>query len=280
MADAYKKQYREEVVNLFEAGTESMLRMTTTRENQLSGNTAVFNVAGTDGSEATERGRDGNIVYSSPNNTQVEVTLTETTAGERLNKFIAFAQQSDQVSLMARNVVKKLNRKVDTIIIDQLNTATQETSTAAREGSLNLVMHATAILGNNHVMVEQEDRMFGVITPAFRSYLMQAEEFTSFEYVDVKIFNGSIVKYKRWAGINWIVSSLLPGLGTSSEKCFIFHQDAIGYASNSENYITAIGSNEEHHQSYANAVVYQGAKILQNAGVVMINHDGSRFASV
>ena len=35
-----------------------------------------------------------------------------------------------------------------------------------------------------------------------------------------------------WAGVNWIMSSAVGGLGTSTELLYIWHRSAIGYACN------------------------------------------------
>ena len=42
---------------------------------------------------------------------------------------------------------------------------------------------------------------------------------------------------------------------------------------------TAVGYDEEQDYSFARASAYMGSKLLQNTGVVIINHDGSAFAA-
>lgn len=68
------------------------------------------------------------------------------------------------------------------------------------------VTKAIAVLGNNDDVVEEESNMFRVMSPAFRAFLYQNNQFTSADYVDVKPFNGPVRKMLRWAGVNWVVA--------------------------------------------------------------------------
>jgi hypothetical protein len=121
--------------------------------------------------------------------------------------------------------------------------------------------------------------MFGVITPAMHAYLLRDAAFTSADYVDVKPLVGPAKKMRRWAGINWIVHSRLPGRTTSAEKCFIFHRSSIGSAFDTENLKTVVGYDEEQDYSYARTSNFTGSKLLQNSGVVVVNHDGSAIVA-
>ncbi|TIP69631.1 MAG: hypothetical protein E5X58_47675, partial [Mesorhizobium sp.] len=66
-----------------------------------------------------------------------------------------------------------------------------------------------------------------------------------------------------------------PGVGTSAEKCFLYHRSAIGHAADTENLESLVGYDEEQGYSWARASAFMGSKLLQNSGVVVINHDGS-----
>jgi hypothetical protein len=122
------------------------------------------------------------------------------------------------------------------------------------------------------------DNVFGVVTPAFMAYLMQVKEFGSADYVDVKPFTGMPRQFLRWYGINWVEHPNLTGVGTSTEKCYLFHRNAIGHAVDKAGLQSPVGYDEEQDYSWARASVYMGSKLLQNSGVVLMRHDGSALA--
>ena len=97
----------------------------------------------------------------------------------------------------------------------------------------------------------------------------------------VRTFAGPARAYRRWAGINWIVHPRLTGTGTATEKCYLFHRNAIGHAVDKANIQSPVGYDEEQDYSYARCTVYMGSKILQpnGAGVIRMNHDGSAYVT-
>jgi hypothetical protein len=78
-------------------------------------------------------------------------------------------------------------------------------------------------------------------------------------------------------GINWLTSPLCTGVGTSTELCYMFHREAIGYAVNVGEDSIDIGYDGKQNSSWSRATVFHGAKILQNTGIVQLKHDGSAF---
>lgn len=279
-ASAFQKQFRQEMIAGFEQH-QSLLRDSVTTEVVVKGNQAEFLVADSGGATAVTRGIDGMIPARADDNTQTTVTLVEWHDLVRKTQFNIFASQGDQRALMQRTTMSVINRKIDSDIITELNTGTVNTGTAST-ASLSLVMRAKTILQNSDV--PNDRNIFGLITPAFEAYLMSVASFTSADYVDLKPMVGDNgwsdkAKVRRWLDINWIVHPNLPGKGTSAEKCFLYHRSAIGHAANTGGLETAVGYDEEQDYSYARASVYMGTQILQNSGVVVINHDGSALAA-
>lgn len=270
-------QFRKEIVPQFEQ-SQSLLRMTTTKESVMNGNQATFLVAGANGETAVTRGTNGNIPYSSLSTSQLTATLAEYHAAKKITGFNVFASQGDLTGQLRRDVIKIANRHIDSAILTELGNATLTAGTATT-ASLDLVMKAKTILGNYEVPTEEEDNMFGVITNAFDAYLMQTPEYSSADYVDIKPFAGPTRKMKRWAGINWIVHPKLSGVGTSSETCFLYHRASIGYAVNVGEEKIFAGFNEEQGFSWARAEIFDGAKVLQNTGIVKMLHDGSAYVA-
>lgn len=267
-------QYRQELVASFEEGM-SWLRQTTVTEAVIKGNQATFLVAGSGGASAVTRGINGLIPARADDMTQSTATLVEWHDLVRKTRFNIFQSQGDQRRLMQETTRKVLNRRIDADIVAQLDTATNNLGSATTM-SLAVVGKALTTLGENEVPVEEEDKMWAVATPAVRGYLMQVPEFNSADYVEVKFLNGPARRVLRWAGFNWIFHPNLTGVGTSSEKCYFYHRDAIGSAFDSgEGLNTAIGYDDEQDYSYARASSFTGAKLLQQGGIVQFLHDAS-----
>lgn len=275
MADtAFQTQYRQELVAAFEEGM-SWLRQTTVTESVIKGNSAVFLVGGSGGASAVTRGVNGMIAARADDLTQNTCTLVEWHDLVRKTRFNIFASQGDQRRLMQETCRKVLNRRIDADIVAQLDTATSNLG-AATTFSLAIAAKALTTLGENEVATEEVDKMWAVATPAVRGYIMQLPEATKIDYVEMKMLAGPARRVMRWAGFNWIFHPNLTGVGSASEKCYFYHQDAIGSAFDSgEGLNTAVGYDEEQDYSYARASSFTGAKMLQQSGVVQFLHDAS-----
>lgn len=276
-ATAFQIQYRQEFISAFEQ-RQSLLSASVTREAVIKGNQATFLVAGSGSATAVTRGVNGLIPARSDDLNQYTATLVEWHDLVQRTGFNLFASQGDGRRIMQETTMGVINRKMDQDILTELANGTQDAGAAATL-SLSKVMHAVAILGNADVPVTEEDKMFGVISPAGYAYLMQTKEFASADYVEVKPFSGPIRQFRRWAGINWIMHPNLSGAGGATELCYIYHRDAIGQAVNTGEIDMKVGVDEEQNYSWARCSVFMGAKILQNTGIVKITHDGSGYAA-
>lgn len=283
MADtAYQKQYRQEFIAGFE-DRQTILRATCVQEANVRGNEAVFLVVDSGAATAQTRGVNGLIAARADNNTQTTVTLQEWHDLVRKTDFNILSSQGDQRRIMQMTTMAVMNRKLDDLVIAQLDTATNDTGTAA-QASLDMVVYARTILGNNFVDLTDEDNIFGLITPAFEGYLMQTKEYASAEYVEVKPLTGPARRFRRWMGINWMVhprltNSIGAGGTSASEQCYLYHRNAIGCAVHKDGIDTAIGYDQEQAYSYCRVSAHIGCKLLQNSGVVMMKHDGSGYAA-
>ena len=283
MADtAFQRQYRQEFIAGFE-DRQSVLRATTVQEAVIKGNEATFLVATSGSAIAVTRGVNGLIPARADSLTQTTATLREYHDLVRKTNFNIFASQGDQRRIMQMTSMGVINRQIDNLIITQLDTATNDTGTT-RKASLDMVVWAKVILGNNFVDTSDEDNIFGLISPAYNGYLMQMKEYASAEYVEVKPFGGATKKYKRWYGVNWIehprlTGSIGVGSAGSTEKCYMFHRNSIGHAVDKGGLESPVGYDEEQAYSWARVSVHMGSKLLQNSGVVLMNHDGSAYAA-
>lgn len=273
---AAQTQYRDEFVAVFEQGV-SILRSCCVTEAVVKGNTATFLVAGSGSATAVTRGVNGLIPARNDSLTQTSATLAEWHDLVQKSGFNIFESQGDQRRIMQETSVKVLNRKIDLDIIAQLDTATIDTGTTAT-ASVAMVAKSLAALGNAYVDISDTENMFGVVTPAFWSYIMQTKEFAEGNYVDVKMFTGPVRKMFRWFGVNWMIHPLLTGVTTSTELCYVFHRNAIGNAFDAKGADIDMGYNGEQQYSWARSSGFFGSALLQNTGVVQMKHDGSATA--
>lgn len=276
-ATAFQTQYRQDAIAAFEA-MQSLCRDSVTTEVEIKGNAAVFLVAGSGGATAKTRGVNGLIPARNDDLTQNTCTLQEFHDLVQKTGFNIFASQGNQQAIMHRTTMGVINREVDSSIITELNTGTVDTG-AVQTASVALALKAQTILGIAEVPMD--GNVWAAMTPAFRAYLMQTTEFASADYVRKKPFDGGnsawsdTTGYYDWMEVKWYVHPNLPGVGTNAEKCFMYHKSAIGHAANVGGMQTPVGYDEEQDYSWARASIYMGSKLLQNSGVVVINHDGS-----
>lgn len=280
---AFQTAYRQEFIAGFEQKA-SLLRMSVTTEAVVKGNTATFLIADSGSATAVTRGVNGLIPARSDSLTQTSATLAEWHDLVHRTNFNIFASQGDGRRIMQDTTMGVVNRKIDADIITALNTGTIATGAAAT-ATLLMITKAMTILGNSSVPFDGQ--ITGLITPAFLAYLVQnVPQFSSADYVTARpIESGQTAwsdqpKMYSWLGANWIVHPNLPGKGTASEKCFLYHRSSMGYAADlGDSLQTAVGYDDEQDYSYARASIYMGAKLLQNSGVVVMNHDGSALVA-
>lgn len=271
---AFQTQYRQEFIAGFEQ-RQSLLRQSVTTEAQVNGQSAVFLVASSGSATAVTRGVDGLIPARNDSLTQTTATLVEWHDLVRRTGFNLYASQGDGRRIMQQTTMGVLNRKIDLDILATLETGTQDNGTAAT-ASLDMVMYAKAALGAN--AVPMDGNLFAAISPAFEAYLMQVKEFASADYVNNKPFANSLTMF-RWVGVNFIVHPNITGIGTSLEKCLMWHKDAIGHACDLESIRTDADYDREQDYSWARASAFMGSALLQNSGVFYMKHDGSAYAA-
>lgn len=278
---AFQTQYRQEFIAGFEQH-QSLLRDTVTTEAEIKGNSCVFLVADSGGADAVTRGINGLIPARSDNLTQNTCTLTEWHDLVRKTGFNVFASQGNQRAIMQMTTMGVLNRKIDAQIVTELNTGTVAIGAAGTIPTVSLFQNGVVKLQN--ASVPWDSNITLLCQPAFLAYLEQAPEFTNAQYVNLRPYAGNEANWRdvpmayRWKNALVVAHPNLPGKGTTSEKSFLYHKTAIGQAADRGGMQTPVGYNEEQDYSWARASMFMGAKLLQNAGVVVITTDGSAYA--
>lgn len=283
MADtAFQIQYRQEFVQAFEQH-QSLLRETVTTEAVIKGNQAVFLVAGSGAASAVSRGINGRIPARADSLTQNTATLSEWHDLVRKTGFNVFASQGNQRAIMQMTTMAVLNRKIDDQIVTELSTGTVTIGTAGTTiPNVSFFQNARVKLSN--ASVPWDSNVTLLCQPSFLAYLEQAPEFANAQWVDMKPYAGQEPSWKdkpmayRWRNCLIVEHPNLPGKGTTSETSFLYHKSAIGHALDTQGLQTPVGYMEEQDYSWARASAFMGAKLLQNAGVVVLTADGSAYA--
>jgi hypothetical protein len=282
MADtAFQIQYRQEFIQTFEQH-QSLLRETVTTEAVIKGQQAVFLIAGSGGAAATTRGVNGRIQARGDDLTQTTATLQEWHDLVRKTSFNIFASQGNQRAIMQMTTMAVLNRKIDSLIVTELATGTVTIGSSSTTPSVSLFQNARVKLSN--ASVPWDSNITLLCQPSFLAYLEQAPEFANAQYVDVRPYAGSTPSWQdkpmayRWRNCLIVEHPGLPGKGTSSEQSFMYHKTAIGHAADTGGMQSPVGYDEEQDYSWARASCFMAAKLLQNAGVVVVTHDGSAYA--
>ena len=279
---AFQIQYRQEFIQAFEQH-QTLLRDTVTTEAVIKGQQAVFLVAGSGSASAVTRGLNGRIPARNDSNTQNTCTLQEWHDLVRKTGFNVFASQGNQRAVMQMTTMAVINRKIDELIINQLNTGTVTIGGSTTIPNVSVFQNARVKMSN--AAVPWDSNITLLCQPSFLAYLEQATEFANAQYVDVRPYAGSDnpswkdkpMAY-RWRNCLIIEHPNLPGKGTTSEKSFMYHKTAVGHAMNTAGLESPVGYDQEQDYSWARASGYQGALMLQNTGVVVITHDGSAYA--
>ena len=279
---AVQLQYRQEFIAAFEQH-QTLLRDTVTTEAVIKGQQAVFLVAGSGGAAAVTRGLNGRIPARNDSNTQNTCTLQEWHDLARKTGFNIFISQGNQRAIMQMTTMAVLNRKIDELIINQLNTGTVTIGSSSTVPNVSLFQNGRVKLSN--AAVPWDSNITLLCQPSFLAYLEQATEFSNAQYVDVRPYAGANnpswrdkPQAYRWRNALIIEHPNLPGKGTTSEKSFLFHKTAIGHAMDTSGMQTPVGYDQEQDYSWARASAFQGALVLQNTGIVVITHDGSAYA--
>jgi hypothetical protein len=281
-SSAFQAQYRQEAIETFEQ-QQSVLRDACTTEVQIKGNTAIFLNAGSGGARAVTRGLNGRIPGRDDALTQNTCTLQEYHDVPERTGWNIFASQGNGNAIMQRTSMAVMNREIDYNVIAELANATNYAGLTATTASADLALRAKAILGV--AQVPFDGNIYAAITPAFEAYMLKQTEFSSADFVSKKPIDTGETTWDDkpgwyvWGGVKWIVSPLLPGIGTNAEKCFMWHKSAIGHAANVNEMQTYVGYDERHDFSYCRQSIFMGSKLLQNAGVVVFRHDGSALAA-
>lgn len=212
----------------------SMLRTGVFTKDNIIGSTAYFEKLGT--GTAVTKTRHGEITPMNATHTQPSCTIVDFYAGDFVDLLDEAKTNIDARMAYAKAGAYALGRKVDSQITVVLDSTSQSTIT------LTITSYA-AILGSLLTFVEALDsnsvpndgQRYGALTPRMWAQAMTVNAFASSDYVGA---NGlpftegapGHQRWKDWMGVKWCMHPGLPGKGTATAKCFVWHKSAVGHA--------------------------------------------------
>jgi len=231
---AFISSYEAKVHEVFQR-QGSYLKEAVRVKDSIVGSTAVFQKIGK--GTATTKARHGTITPMNQVHTAPSCTLADFYAGDWVDRLDEAKLNINERDALAAGGAMALGRKVDDQITTVLDTTSQSTITLT-------VTSKAAILATAIEFVEaawdndvpNDGMVYAVVTPRYWSQLMLVEQFNRSEFVPASgmtFATGPQVgkgRWKDWMGVKWKMQTGLPGAGTATAKCFIWHQSAIGYA--------------------------------------------------
>lgn len=266
---AFIKQFEREVHEAYQR-QGSKLRGTVRNVNNVNGSSAVFQKVGK--GTASTKSTHGMVPVMNLTHTSVECTLQDYYAGDWVDRLDELKINIDERQVIAAAGAYALGRKSDEMIINELASAS---TNVISDGNVGMTKDKTLIafetFGDNDV--PDDGQRFAVVGWKQWSELLKIDEFVNADYIgqDSLPF-ASITQAKMWLGTLWIPHSGLPIDGNDIRSCYFYHKTAIGHASGSDvqTDITWHGDRAAH---FVNNMMSQGAAMVDEAGVVVINCD-------
>jgi len=231
---AFITSYEAKVHEVFQR-MGSYLKDSVRVKDNVVGSTAVFQKIGK--GMATTKARHGTITPMNQTHTAPSCTLADFYAGDWVDKLDEAKTNINERDVIASGGAMALGRKVDDQITTVLDSTTQSTVTLTVSALANIrataIQFAEAAWAND---VPNDGQVYAVVTARYWSQLMLLDQFQRSEYVgtDGMAFRtGPAIgraRWKDWMGIKWKMQTGLPGAGTATAKCFIYHKLAVGYA--------------------------------------------------
>ncbi len=281
----FVSQYTADVKEVFQRRGSYLLEGVFHKPN-IVGSTAVFNKIGT--GTAVTKARHGTITPMNQAHTAPSTTLADFYAGDWVDRLDEAKTMIDVRKAYAQGGAMALGRKVDSQITTTLDATTQSTITLTVTSKATVLAtaleFAEAAWSND---VPNDGEVYAAVTPRYWSQLMTIDAFSRSEFVGanglpfVSGVQAGKGKWKDWMGIKWKMQTGLPGAGTATAKCFVWHKMSIGYASakfagqivGNESVAADITWHGDHAAHWVNHMMSGNSVMVDDSGVIEGNLD-------
>lgn len=208
----------------------SKLRNTVRIQNKVEGSKCVFQKVGK--GTAGMKTRHGNVPLMNLTHSAVSCTLSDWYAAEYVDKLDELKDKHDEAKVATDAGAWALGRKIDELLINKLDSASNIIPVAASGLSKDKVLKAFGTLNANDVA--DDGHRFAVVGPHQWNELLNIQEFKSSDYAgpDYPWLKGT--ESRTWLGITWMFHTGLPLAEDGTRSCFIYHRNALGLAEGQE----------------------------------------------
>lgn len=257
---------------------QALMKMTVRSDGVVMADTVRFDIVDpSDG--AVEKGRDGKVPKSDLGLGQAIATNRKIHKKYQIDNFDAFRGNPNIRAAMNKRGISSINKGIDQLIIDTLDTTTVEVAGGATTlSTLATVLTWTTSLWNRDV--PNDGSVFAAITPNAEAQLMRVAEFKSADFIDVKpmIEGAKPQRLRRWLGVNWLVHTGLTGAGTSSARCYLYHSSAIGHHVSGEPAPHLFDSEEDDYFGVRYDATHAAAICLPRGIIRLLHNDTAAFS--
>lgn len=281
---AFVAQYEKEVHHAFQRYGGILRSAVRTKENVV-GSTTTFQVIGK--GSASTKARHGVITPMNVSHTAVTCTLADFYAGDWVDRLDEAKINHDERLALAQAGAWALGRKVDEQILTEMDNTTQTTVSVSLTGTsqfLSSMLEWSRALDRNDV--PNDGMRYAAVSPFAWSCLSKITAFASADYVGpdgLPLKQGApLLRWKDWNGIRWTVHNGVPGVGTATSKMFMWHRNALGYATGahprnageqSNTVMADITWHGDRAAHFINHWMSGGAKLIDDTGVIEANID-------
>lgn len=279
-------EYISDVNHVFQR-KGGMLRSTVRTKDNVVGSTAVFQKIGK--GTATTKARHGVITPMNQTHTAPSATMEDFYAGDWVDRLDEAKINIDERMAIAEGGAWALGRKVDNQILTALDTTTQTQKTLTLTSEANVkatvIDWIVALFEND---VPNDGQVYGVISANLDQILASAvDEYASADFVDVRPFEDGppIRRFRNWNGVLWTAHQGITNAGAASAKGFIYHKNAIGYATGAVNMNSAVNQGQvvsaditwhgDRAAHFVNHWMSGGAVLIDDTGVIEATWDDS-----
>ena len=266
---AFIKQFEREVHEAYQR-QGSKLRNTVRTITDVNGASTTFQKVGK--GTASTKSTHGMVPVMNLAHSNIEVILSDYYAGDWVDRLDELKTNIDERQVIANAGAHALGRKTDELIINALDTATDNVIADGNVGlTKDKILEAFETFGENDVPDDSE--RFCIVGWKQWSELLKLEEFVNSDYIggDNLPF-ANVTQAKMWLGTIFMPHSGLPVDGSDIRSCFWYHKTAAGHAASSDvqTDITWHGDRASH---FVNNMMSQGAGLIDEAGIIVINCD-------
>lgn len=264
---AFVKEFADDVHQEFQQ-QGSKLTNTVRSKNNVNGSSTTFQRIGA--GEATTKARHGVVTPMNVDHTPIECVLSDYYAGDWVDKLDEIKLNIDERKALIRAGANGLGRKADSLIIAELDGASQVNSTTSGKLDRSKLLEAVEIL--NAADVPDDGLRYGLLTPRQWSHALTISEFASADFVGDDLPFTKRQDTRRWMNVNWIMHTGLTGGTTSAARGKLYHQSAVGLAIGA-NVTSDIAWQGDRAAHFVNSWMSMGACRIDANGIVNIQSD-------